>query len=189
MGRAKTCVVISADGVPLARISPERAIVNIEFKQTMYLVEAHPRKFMRSKDKVYPWPEVVGIVRHHNLPRHYYGPVPLSSEALYKRDSYTCQYCGRKEGDLLPGEFLNKDHVFPQDRGGEDIWENMVTACNTCNNKKANRTPQEAGMTLRCRPYAPNRWQIFKEKLKVFHTGTSAVPEEEDVLDVLGVLD
>ena len=44
------------------------------------------------------------------------------------------------------------DHVVPRSRGGGSTWENLVACCFKCNNKKGDRTPQEAGMTLAKRP-------------------------------------
>jgi 5-methylcytosine-specific restriction endonuclease McrA len=70
-----------------------------------------------------------------------------------RRDKYTCQYCGIK----YPAEDLTFDHVVPQVQGGQASWENIVTACLSCNNKKGGRTPQEAKMRL-IRPPAKPRW-------------------------------
>jgi len=67
-----------------------------------------------------------------------------------KRDGHKCAYCGR--GDLP----FTIDHVIPKSKGGEDTWENLVTACLPCNNRKGNRTPEEASMKLRIKPYKPN---------------------------------
>lgn len=71
-----------------------------------------------------------------------------SRNLIYKRDDYKCQYCGSSKD-------LSIDHIIPKSRGGEDTWENMVAACFSCNSKKANRTPEEAKMTLTCTPKAP----------------------------------
>ena len=60
------------------------------------------------------------------------------------RDRYTCQYCHA----LLPTGELTLDHVIPRSRGGETAWENLVACCHPCNNRKGNRTPDEAGMKL-----------------------------------------
>jgi 5-methylcytosine-specific restriction endonuclease McrA len=67
---------------------------------------------------------------------------------IYKRDGYSCAYCGAKER-------LTIDHIHPASRGGEDTWENLVTACCKCNSMKGNRTPQEANMILHIVPKAP----------------------------------
>jgi 5-methylcytosine-specific restriction endonuclease McrA len=48
------------------------------------------------------------------------------------------------------------DHLVPQSRGGRNSWLNTVAACTRCNHRKANRTPAEAGMTLRLEPRVPS---------------------------------
>ena len=48
------------------------------------------------------------------------------------------------------------DHIIPKARGGEDSWENLVAACLPCNNSKGDRSPKEAGIDLRVKPYSPN---------------------------------
>jgi 5-methylcytosine-specific restriction endonuclease McrA len=60
------------------------------------------------------------------------------------RDRYTCQYCQRGGS----AAHLTLDHVIPRSRGGESSWENLVACCHQCNNRKGNRTPDEAGMRL-----------------------------------------
>jgi hypothetical protein len=64
---------------------------------------------------------------------------------ILRRDKHVCQYCGSNT-------HLTLDHVVPQSRGGENSWENLVTACGPCNQRKANRTPDEANMPLSSRP-------------------------------------
>ena len=77
--------------------------------------------------------------------------LPFSRTNIFKRDKYTCQYCGKH----LEKDELTIDHVFPKSRMGPDIWENLVTCCKECNQKKANRTPKEAHMKLIKRPVRP----------------------------------
>lgn len=79
--------------------------------------------------------------------------VRFSRANIYQRDHYSCQYCGIK----FPAEDLTFDHVVPQVQGGEATWENIVTACLACNNKKGGRTPQQAKMRLIRMPVKP-RW-------------------------------
>jgi 5-methylcytosine-specific restriction endonuclease McrA len=74
----------------------------------------------------------------------------LNRKNVLRRDAFRCQYCGR--GDLD----LTVDHMLPRSRGGEDSWENLITACYRCNTKKGNRTPAEAGMAPLSRPARPN---------------------------------
>ena len=85
----------------------------------------------------------------------YYIRRPMQKVALTKknvllRDDYTCQYCG------LRGErMMTVDHVVPRSRGGPSTWENLVCACMRCNNRKNNRSPQDANMSLKRRPKTP----------------------------------
>lgn len=71
-----------------------------------------------------------------------------SRNMIHKRDNHTCQYCGSKED-------LTIDHILPSSRGGTDSWENLTCACVSCNTKKGNKTPEEAGMKLLKQPKVP----------------------------------
>jgi 5-methylcytosine-specific restriction endonuclease McrA len=77
--------------------------------------------------------------------------VKFSRINIMTRDNFTCQYCGRK----LPMKELNYDHVRPRIQGGQTEWENIVTSCYPCNDRKAGRTPEQAGMRLRRKPFRP----------------------------------
>ena len=81
----------------------------------------------------------------------------LSNPALFSRDAYTCMNCGNRPGVGL----LTRDHVQPKSRGGQDRWENVVTACRRCNQFKSNRTPQEARMQLLELPFRPNNAEFL----------------------------
>ncbi len=77
--------------------------------------------------------------------------VKFSRINVFTRDGFRCQYCGERKGMRE----LNYDHVFPRKRGGSTVWENIATACYPCNDRKGGRTPEEAGMPLRKKPYRP----------------------------------
>jgi hypothetical protein len=87
---------------------------------------------------------------------------PLTNRELFRRDRHTCLYCLAQ----LPDRHLTRDHVVPVSRGGEDSWSNVVTACRACNQKKADRVPQEAGMRLHAVPYVPSHveWLILRNR-------------------------
>lgn len=76
---------------------------------------------------------------------------------LFRRDNYLCLYCGH-QFDYCG---LTRDHVVPRSRGGKDIWENVVSACQRCNHHKADRTPEEAGMQLLAIPFRPNVFEAM----------------------------
>ena len=88
-------------------------------------------------------------------------PVHLSPTRMniYWRDEYKCQYCC---GRFSPSQ-LTLDHVIPKSRGGQKSWQNLVTCCERCNQKKADRTPPEASMTLFKKPVAPS-FNIIRTK-------------------------
>ena len=76
----------------------------------------------------------------------------LTNAALFKRDGYRCLYCGGRFDRYT----LTRDHIRPSSRGGEDSWMNSASACRSCNQRKADRTPEAAGMTLLAIPFEPN---------------------------------
>ena len=67
-----------------------------------------------------------------------------------------CQYCGASSD-------LTVDHIIPKSRGGTDSWDNLITACKNCNNKKGNKTPEEAHMTLMKKASRPNHLLLIKQ--------------------------
>jgi 5-methylcytosine-specific restriction endonuclease McrA len=89
---------------------------------------------------------------HHalNKLRDDYAP-PLSNRTLFQRDDHLCMYCGGR----FSARHLSRDHVRPISQGGVDQWNNVVTACVRCNNYKAGRTPEAAGMELLAVPFTP----------------------------------
>ena len=76
---------------------------------------------------------------------------PLSNKTLFNRDGHICLYCGEQFSD----HDLSRDHVRPLALDGTDSWTNVVTACKRCNNHKAGRTPEQAGMQLLAVPFVP----------------------------------
>jgi 5-methylcytosine-specific restriction endonuclease McrA len=84
--------------------------------------------------------------------------LPFTRENIYARDEFTCQYCGKQ----FHSNELSLDHVYPKSRGGEDSWENLVTCCRKCNQKKADRTPEEARMPILCEPRKPKDYWGFE---------------------------
>jgi 5-methylcytosine-specific restriction endonuclease McrA len=76
---------------------------------------------------------------------------PLNNQTLFARDAHLCLYCGER----FPASGLSRDHIKPLWAGGTDCWRNVVTACKRCNNHKAGRTPEQAGMELLAVPFVP----------------------------------
>lgn len=95
-------------------------------------------------------PEVVTLTTYSDLP---VARVTFNRRNIFRRDQYTCQYCGSRPGS----EELSIDHVLPRAQGGVSRWDNCVLACVDCNARKANRTPEQAKMRLQKRPVQP-KW-------------------------------
>jgi 5-methylcytosine-specific restriction endonuclease McrA len=93
-------------------------------------------------------PEVIVLAEYERLPT---AAVSFSRRNVFKRDHWTCQYCGVQPG----GEELTIDHVVPRSQGGTSTWDNCVLSCIECNHRKADRTPQQADMKLRKAPVRP----------------------------------
>lgn len=85
--------------------------------------------------------------------------VVFSRRNLFKRDRYTCQYCGKQPRDHSE---LTMDHLIPRSKGGKSVWDNVVLACVDCNKKKADKTPEDAGMKLRKVPKKPS-WKMLMQ--------------------------
>ena len=80
----------------------------------------------------------------------------VTNTFLFARDGYRCQYCGKHRTQLKGREFLTRDHIVPVSKGGGNMWENVVTACSPCNNRKGNHLPAEVGMQPLHPPHEPN---------------------------------
>lgn len=96
-----------------------------------------------------PRPSVIRLVNMVKRPRP---KVRFTRHNVFKRDDFTCQFCGGRP----KAQDLTIDHVHPTSRGGKDEWSNTVSACVKCNRKKGARTPEEARMPLRQKPYEPH---------------------------------
>ncbi|MFQ6057607.1 MAG: HNH endonuclease [Anaerolineae bacterium] len=102
--------------------------------------------YIHTPTRAFPRPSVIRLVYmvHRPHPR-----ARLTRKEVFRRDNYTCQYCGRQTKDLT------LDHVVPRRRGGAHTWENLVSACRICNRRKGGKTLEEAHMRLLRRPYEP----------------------------------
>ena len=141
---APRVLVLNASYEPLHVTSVKRAITLVQYGVAEVLEIGGD--VVRSPSTVLRVPSVIRLRRYVRRPRVH--PVPFNRRNVLRRDTYTCQYCGSEQD-------LTLDHVLPRSRGGRHGWENVITACRPCNQRKGNRTPDEAGMPLRTRPRAP----------------------------------
>jgi len=131
---------------PLTVCNVKKAVILIILGKAELIAPNEKRK-LHTVSMTFPWPSVIRLSDYIKVP---YKKLILTRRNILRRDNHKCVYCGR--GDLP----LTIDHIHPKSKGGDDSWENLVAACMPCNNKKGGRTPEEADMKLRAKPYAPN---------------------------------
>jgi 5-methylcytosine-specific restriction endonuclease McrA len=131
-------LVLNQSYEPLSVCTIRKAVVLIYLGKAETVIN-DDRKALHSIKSSYPWPSVIRISRFVKLP---YKKVVLTRKNILRRDSFKCAYCGRSD------VALTVDHVYPRARGGGETWENLITACTICNNRKGDRTPEEANMNL-----------------------------------------
>jgi 5-methylcytosine-specific restriction endonuclease McrA len=137
-------LVLNASYEPLNVCSVRRAHVLV-FKGKAELIEELQQP-LRSATDTFPWPHVIRLLQFVRVPRAV--KRKISRRALFARDGHRCVYCGS-------GTRLTLDHVVPRSRGGDSVWENVVTSCAPCNLRKGNRLLHEVEMRLHVTPRAP----------------------------------
>ena len=138
-------LVLNATYEPLNVCSLRRACVLL-LKAKAELVDALERP-LRSASASLPYPVVIRLLSYVRRPRA--AARRITRRAVFARDGHSCQYCG------IEGVRLTVDHVLPRSRGGRNTWKNTVAACETCNHRKGDRTPAEAGLVLRVKATVP----------------------------------
>ncbi|MEX0936041.1 MAG: HNH endonuclease [Gemmatimonadota bacterium] len=147
------CLALNASFEPLTLV-PARRAVRLVLDRKAEILEVDEGRCFRSERDRLPCPTVIRLVRYVHVPRRFRRQV--TNTFLFARDDYCCQYCGRHRRELRGRQFLTRDHVTPVSQGGQNVWQNVVTACSPCNNRKGNQTPEQARMPLRATPGEPN---------------------------------
>ncbi|MFQ5585101.1 MAG: HNH endonuclease, partial [Calditrichia bacterium] len=130
---------------PLTVCNAKKAIILIYMGKAEIL--ERDSVWVHSVNSRIPLPSVIRLVFFVKAPKK---RIILNRRNLLIRDQHTCQYCGRRTHPLTI------DHVVPKNYGGGNSWENLVVACLPCNNRKANRTPEQAGLKLIRKPKKPS---------------------------------
>jgi 5-methylcytosine-specific restriction endonuclease McrA len=139
--------LVLSQGFEPVKIVPWQRAMTLLFLGKVEVIEEYDRN-VKTTSLVIKIPAVVRLLEAF---RRHKKPVKFSRINIYGRDKYSCQYCGAKK---LIGD-LTYDHVVPRSKGGKTEWTNIVSCCQPCNRKKANRTPAEAGMRLLSTPVRP----------------------------------
>jgi 5-methylcytosine-specific restriction endonuclease McrA len=151
------CLALNASFEPLTILPVERAL-RLVIDAKAEILEVDARKVFRSQWQELPCPVVIRLARFVHVPHRFRRQV--TNTFLFARDSYRCQYCSRHRSQLRDREFLTRDHVVPLSCGGDNSWENVVTACSSCNNRKASHLPGDCGMFPTRPPTEPNHVEL-----------------------------
>ena len=139
-------LLLNASFEPLCVVSIRRAVVLVLQEKAEVVAELEVP--FRSRTMQMAAPSVIRLRRYVKIP--YRTALPLTRRNVLARDHHRCAYC-KKSGNTI-------DHVIPRSRGGANSWENVVAACQDCNNKKDDPLLSELGWTLDYTPKSPKGW-------------------------------
>ena len=150
-----TVLLLNASYEPLAVIPARRALSLLHRDRVDAATD--DRVTVASPSRGLAIPSVLRLRRYARVPQR---GVRWSRQGVMRRDGYNCIYCGIRAGEQRGGRIIRRedftiDHLIPRSRGGKNTWGNTACACPTCNQRKGDRTPHEAGMTLRWEPKTP----------------------------------
>lgn len=145
-GRAHRVVVLNASYEVLSVVALHRAVAYLLREKAEIVARRDGAELRSSSGLAIPIPTVVRLLRYVRVPYRHQMPA-WTKAGLLRRDRHTCAYCGHRGSTV--------EHLLPVSRGGHSSWSNTVTACVSCNTRKGNRTPEEAGMALLYRPTVP----------------------------------
>ncbi len=137
-------LVLNANFEPINICNTHRAIGLILTGKAMLVLNG--RGEIRTVSRTYPRPSIIRLEKMVKRPRP---RIKLTKREILRRDDYTCQYCGQRSA------VLTIDHIVPRHLGGQHEWNNLVTACPSCNHHKGGRTLEQAHMHLLHQPNEP----------------------------------
>ncbi|ATW47831.1 HNH endonuclease [Streptomyces xantholiticus] len=138
-------LVLNASFEPLSTVTLNRAVVLV-LQDKAVVEQSHPALRVRAAAVDLPVPRVIRLCRYVRVP--FRRQAPWSRRGVLVRDQHRCAYCGRRATTV--------DHVVPKSHGGADSWLNTVASCAEDNHRKADRTPEQAGMPLLHEPFVPS---------------------------------
>ena len=149
-------LVLNQNYEPLNVCNSRRAIVMV-FNGKAEVIELNGH-YITTTTESFHCPSVIRLANLIKRPRP---KLKLSRKEVFSRDRYTCQYCGSATKELT------LDHVVPKSKGGGHSWDNLVSACKSCNHRKGGKSPSEARMRLLSLPREPkvSPHYVFLQKL------------------------
>ncbi|MEO0099095.1 MAG: HNH endonuclease [candidate division WOR-3 bacterium] len=157
----KKVLLLNQNFEPITITGARKAICLLYLKKAE-LVSSYEGMKVKGVSTSWPLPSILRLCHYVRVRRR---EIPLTKRNIFRRDNYQCQYCGRTN------VALTTDHIIPKSLGGEDTWENLVTACTECNTKKGAKTSKEFPLKLIRRPKKPNTFTFLLHSL-------SEIPED-----------
>jgi len=144
-------LVLNATYEPLCVVASRRAVVLILTGKAVAIESTNQE--LHSERMSLKVPIVVRLTKYVRVP--YRAAVPLTRRAVFARDGGRCVYCKAPATSI--------DHVQPRSRGGQHVWENVVSCCRRCNHAKADRAITELGWRMPRQPKAPTgiAWRVL----------------------------
>jgi hypothetical protein len=161
MTRNRAVIVYNVDGYSkLGQTNMNKAMRLIVLGKAEIFEADESKGFVRSAGETaleWLYPKAIRLlnfvkVNYKNL----FSPAPFSKNGVRLRDNNQCAYCPKKGRTI--------DHIIPRSRGGANDWMNTVTACFSCNNRKDDKTPEEAGLKLRFQPWIPTKAELLANR-------------------------
>ena len=138
-------LVLNQDYQAISLCDPERALVLVMMHKAEMIADVAEKR-LRSVKTEFQFPSIIRLLAYVRLP---FKKVYLTRHNVMKRDGFACAYCGSTKN-------LTLDHVLPRAQGGQTTWNNLITACYSCNSQKGDRTPDQAMMPLLRKPHRPS---------------------------------
>ena len=117
------------------------------------LVEAYTDEYFHSVTDKFPIPSIIVVSKYVRKTKF---RLRCNRKNVFWRDRHQCQYCGV----VHEGKVLTLDHVIPRSRGGLKVWQNVVTCCHRCNQRKGDMLLADCGMILRRAPALPSPYMF-----------------------------
>ena len=146
----ESVLVLNANYEPLNVCNMHKAVCLMVMDKAQLVMNG--RGVIRTIDRSFPRPSVIRLDYMIHRPRP---KVKMTRKEIFRRDNYTCQYCGSTT------RTLTIDHIQPRHLNGPHIWENVVTACSACNHEKGGRTLEQSGMILHKEPVEPTASALY----------------------------
>lgn len=143
--QSRKVLILNADYRAFSVCSVYKAFLLVYLNKAE-IIKKSENAYLRTVSRSYEMPSIIKLHNYVNIP---YKGVIMTRQNIFKRDGGKCVYCSSKDN-------LTIDHVLPRSRGGSTSWNNLVTACKTCNSRKGDFLPEEIDMFLPYKPFKPS---------------------------------